>query len=245
MNMRRHEVRWSRGRAARQPARWRRAVRVPLALLCLGGLGSCGGGGGSGSATIGSLPSSSFETQEYSSSYGLGAIHASSAYAEGATGQGVIVAVIDTGIDVDHPEFAGAIHPDSTDIVTDDPQFLDDQDGHGTAVAGVIGARRNGALTHGVAYQSRLLAVRADAIGSCGTMAGCAFTPADVANATDHAVDHNADVINYSLGGASVLDPILEDALERAVDGGVTLVLAAGNEGALEPTFPARFAADA
>jgi hypothetical protein len=42
-----------------------------------------------------------------------------------------------------------------------------------------------------------------------------------------------------------VLDPILEDALERAVDGGVTLVLAAGNEGALEPTFPARFAADA
>jgi subtilisin family serine protease len=192
-------------------------VRVQLALLCLGG---CSGGGGSGSGTIGSLPPSSFETEEYSSNYGLGAIHASSAYAAGATGQGVTVAVIDTGIDVDHPEFAGAIHPDSIDIVTDGPTF-DDDDGHGTAVAGIIGARRNGALAHGVAYQSRLLIVRADAMGSCA--AGCAFAPADVAEATDYTVVHDADVINYSLGGASVLDPTLEDALERAVDAGTIL----------------------
>ena len=175
-------------------------------------MGACGGGGG-GAASVGSLPPSSFETQEYSASYGLGAIHASSAYAGGATGQSVTVAVIDTGIDVDHPEFAGAIHPDSIDIVTGGPTF-DDADGHGTAVAGVIGARRNGALSHGVAYQSQLLVVRADALSSCGP-AGCAFMPADVAVATDHAVDHGARVVNYSLGGASPLDPVLEDALDR------------------------------
>jgi subtilisin family serine protease len=91
------------------------AGRALLAILCLGGSGACGGGGGAGS--VGSLPPSFFETQEYSTSYGLASIHASSAYAGGATGQGVTVAVIDTGVDVDHPEFAGAVHPDSIDIV--------------------------------------------------------------------------------------------------------------------------------
>ena len=238
-------------RLRQDPGRWRKrgarqlllsAGRALLAILCLGGLGACGGGGG-GAASVGSLPPSSFETQEYSASYGLGAIHASSAYAGGATGQSVTVAVIDTGIDVDHPEFANAIHPDSIDIVTGGPTF-DDADGHGTAVAGVIGARRNGALSHGVAYQSQLLVVRADALSSCGP-AGCAFMPADVAVATDHAVDHGARVINYSLGGASPLDPVLESALDRAVDAGVILVMAAGNDGGSEPIFPARFAADA
>jgi hypothetical protein len=215
---------------------------VLLTILCLGGVGACGGGGGSGS--VGSLPPGAFETEEYRANYGLGAIHASSAYAGGATGQGVTVGVIDSGIDVDHPEFAGAIHPDSIDIVTDGPTFVD-ADGHGTAVAGVIGARRNDALAHGVAYQSQLLVVRADAPGSCGTMSGCAFMATDVADATDHAVDHGANVINYSLGGVSALDPTLEAALERATDAGRILVFAAGNESELEPTFPGRFAADA
>jgi hypothetical protein len=240
MDTQRHDLgRWT-VRGARQLMRRRRAGRVLLAILCLGGIGACGGGG---SGSVGSLPPGAFETEEYRANYGLGAIHASSAYAGGATGQGVTVAVIDSGIDVDHPEFAGAIHPDSIDIVTDGPTF-DDENGHGTAVAGVIGARRNGALTHGVAYESRLLVVRADAPNSCGS-GGCAFAPADVADATDHAVTHGAGVINYSLGGASVLDPTLEAALERAADAGRILVFAAGNEGASEPTFPARFAADA
>src|SRR5919106_1730570 len=137
MDTQRHDLgRWT-VRGARQLMRRRRAGRVLLAILCLGGIGACGGGG---SGSVGSLPPGAFETEEYRANYGLGAIHASSAYAGGATGQGVTVAVIDSGIDVDHPEFAGAIHSDSIDIVTDGPTF-DDEDGHGTAGAGGIGAR--------------------------------------------------------------------------------------------------------
>jgi hypothetical protein len=106
----------------------------------------------------------------------------------------------------------------------------------------VIAARRNGALGHGVAFDSKLLAVRADAVGSCP--GSCAFDQADIATATDYAVARGAAVINYSLGGASSLATPLRDAFTRAVDAGIVLVLAAGNEGAAEPSFPGRFAAD-
>ena len=169
-------------------------------------------------------------------------LRAASAYAAGATGRGVTVGVVDTGIDVDHPEFAGQIAAASTNIVSGNPAMVDDIDGHGTAVAGVIAARRNQALTHGVAFQARLLAVRADAAGSCP--GGCAFDQTDLATATDYAVAHGAGVINYSLGGASSLGAPLHDAFGRAVKAGTVLVFAAGNEGAAEPTFPGRFAAD-
>ncbi len=225
--------------------------RSPLpwlfSLTLIGVAAGCGGGGGGGSGGAGgpgvALPASSFETTEYRANYGLGVLRASSAYAAGATGRGVTVGVVDTGIDVDHPEFAGQIAAASTDVVSGNPAQVDDIDGHGTAVAGVIAARRNQVLTHGVAYQAKLLAVRADAPGTCPS--SCAFDQADVAAATDYAVGHGAQVINYSLGGASSLGTTLHDAFARAVDAGTILVLAAGNEGAADPTFPGRFAADA
>ena len=75
--------------------------------------------------------------------------------------------------------------------------------------------------------------------------AACAFDQADVAAATDYAVDQGARVINYSLGGAGSLDGALGDALERAVDAGRIVVLAAGNEGGNDPIFPAIFAGSA
>ena len=115
--------------------------------------------------------------------------------------------------------------------------MVDDVDGHGTAVAGIIAARRNQALSHGVAFDARILAVRADMPGSCAS--GCAFDQADVATATDYAVGRGAGVINYSLGGSTSLGASLEGALARAADAGTILVFAAGNEGAADPTFPA------
>jgi Subtilase family len=214
-----------------------------LVLAMIGGIAGCSGGGGGGGGSAGPTTASFYETTEYRANWGLGALHASSAYAQGATGRGITVGVVDTGIDLDHPEFAGQIASASTDIVSGDPAMVDDIDGHGTAVAGVIAARRNQALTHGVAFQAKLLAVRADTPGSCP--AACAFDHADVAAATDYATAHGATVINYSLGGASSLATPLHDAFARAVDAGRILVLAAGNEGAAEPTFPGRFAADA
>ena len=188
---------------------------------------------------MGNQPRSFFETTEYFANRGLGAINASSAYAAGATGNGVLVGLIDTGIDLDHPEFAGAIDGASTDIVGGGAATLGDVDGHGTAVGGIIAARRNGALAHGVAFDGRLLVVRADAPGSCP--GACAFDQADVARATDYAVDHGARVLNYSMGGTGSLAGPLGDAFARAVSAGRILVLAAGNEGGAEPIFPAIF----
>jgi hypothetical protein len=201
-----------------------------------------GGGGGSGSGGAGPPSPSFFETTEDRANIGLGAIGASSAYAAGATGKGITVGTIDTGIDVDHPEFAGAIAAASTDIVTGSAQFLDDEDGHGTAVAGIIAARRNNRLTHGVAFKATVLAIRADAPGSCAS--GCIFDDADVGAATDYAVEHGANVINYSIGGGNSLSAALADSMAAAVHDGAILVLAAGNGGEPEPTFPARFVLD-
>jgi hypothetical protein len=225
-------VRWPRMRA------WTLVAGCSAVLLSNGC--SLGGGGGGGSGGDVTQPPQAFETEEYRASYGLGAIAASSAYGAGATGRGVRVAVIDTGIDLDHPEFAGAIAGASVDIVTGQFETIDDPDGHGTAVAGLVGARKNDALSHGVAFDARLLVVRADELGSCAT--GCAFASDDVAAATDYALDHGAGVINYSLGGATGLPPVLEAALTRAAEGDALLVFAAGNQGEVDPTFPAQFA---
>ena len=229
-----------RSRTGSRPAGAGWGARLLALALAGAGTGCGGGGGGSGGASSGSF----FETREYQANFGLDAVGASTAYAAGATGRGVMVAVVDTGIDVDHPELAAQIAGGSTNIVTGDPQQVDDIDGHGTAVAGIIAARRNQALSHGVAFNARILAVRADAPGTCASSAGCAFDQADVAAATDHAVARGAPVINYSLGGATSVGASLEGALTRAADAGTILVFAAGNENAAEPTFPARFAAD-
>ena len=219
-------------------------LRFALAILPLVSQSACGGGGGGGGGGSGSFGSpASFETTEYNASYGLGAIGASTAYSVGANGRGVEVGVVDTGIDVDHPEFAGAIDGASIDIISGNASLVDDTDGHGTAVAGVIAARKNDALTHGVAFRSRILAVRADDPGSCATE--CAFFPTDIAAATDYAVARGADVVNYSIGGLNSLSATLQNALANAVDDGAILVFSAGNDSAAEPTLPARFAANA
>jgi hypothetical protein len=214
--------------------------RVSCALAALGLVAGCTGGGGGGSGSTTRHGPGFFETGEYFANAGLDVLGASSAYAAGGTGDGILVGVIDTGIDVAHPEIAGAIDSASTNIVTGNALSLDDVDGHGTAVAGVIAARRNGALAHGVAFDAELLVIRADVPGSCP--GACVFAEADVAAATHYAVDHGARVINYSLGGAGSLDGVLGDALEDAVRAGRVVVIAAGNGGGDDPIFPAIFA---
>jgi hypothetical protein len=216
-----------------------RALALALAL----GLAACGGGGGGGGGGPQPTPGA-FETREYKASWGLGRISASQAYATGASGRGVTVGVIDTGIDTSHPEFAGALSPASINIVSGvgGPAGLADPGGHGTAVAGVIAARKNDRLSHGVAFNARLLVVRADDGTSCAS--GCLFRQSDVARATDHAVDNGARVINLSLGGVASISGALADALARAVNRGAIVVVSAGNGGDSAPSFPARFALD-
>ena len=191
-----------------------------------------------------------FETTEYGQNWAFDRIGAAEAYSRGATGEGVTVAVIDTGIDVDHPELAHAIHPSSTDIVSG-RNDLSGESTHGTLVAGVIAAARDGEGLHGLAFDADLLAIRTDispddfpddnCVGSGDT---CGFYDSQVADAVRYAVANGADIINLSFGGADPSSTI-GDALAEAAAAGVLIVMAAGNDGDATPIWPANFAADA
>ena len=145
-----------------------------------------------------------------------------------STGAGATVAVIDSGVQADHPDLAGRIGP-SYDAVQSDstPQ---DGDGHGTHVMGVVGAATgNGVGVESVAPGATLMAVRVlgdDGGGSIDT----------VARGIDWAREHGADVINLSLGsevplvGAGGGDSF-DAAIRRAIAAGIVVVAAAGNNG--------------
>src|SRR3546814_19730690 len=90
------------------------------------------------------------------------------AYDAGATGDGVIVAILDSGIKTDSPEFSGRISSASRDIAGSPSRGIVDTTGHGTAVAGIVGAARNDSGTMGVAFDSTLLVMPTDAPGKIG-----------------------------------------------------------------------------
>jgi subtilase-type serine protease len=103
---------------------------------------------------------------EYDEQLGLDLINARAAYDLGFTGEGVLVGVLDSGLAIDHPGLAGRISDISLDPFTGGRVTLD-YDGHGTHVAGIIAAARDGVGMHGVAFNARVapfvLAVQSDA----------------------------------------------------------------------------------
>ena len=145
-----------------------------------------------------------------------------------ATGRGVRVAVVDSGIEASHPDLSGQ--------VAFNQNFLDDRptpaEGHGTAVAGIIAARAdNGAGIAGIAPQARLLALRA-----CWQAASdqTLCTGLSLAKALYAAIQQGAHIINMSLGGPD--DRLLALLLDQAQARGVTVVAALPGSGG---PFPA------
>lgn len=217
---------------------------APIAVAFSLAVAACGGGSGGDAPTMPSQepppppppppepPDSVFDTLEFQNNYGLGLINAIPAYEAGGTGQGMAVAVIDTGIDTDHPDLIANTSPFSTDVVARDGLGLEDRDGHGTLVAGVIAAERNGVGMHGVAFDSQIMAIRADDDASCEE--ACEFFDRDIAAGIDHAVASGAKVINLSLGGDG-FGFFTRDAMQRAVAAGILVVIAAGNDGESQP----------
>ena len=134
-------------------------------------------------------------------------------------GPGVPVAVIDTGVDLTHPEFAQ--RPNTTSLNT---QSVGDsqEDFHGTAVASVVGAPVNGVGMVGVYPQASLYAYDADLGGT--------LTNEAVITGINAAASLGRVVINLSLG-ADILDPLLDDALLAAFRSGALIVAASGNTG--------------
>ncbi|MFC7371442.1 S8 family peptidase [Fictibacillus iocasae] len=144
----------------------------------------------------------------------------------------VKIAVVDTGVDYNHPDLAGKVIK-GKDFVTDDNDPMDENK-HGTHVAGIAAAStNNGVGMAGLAPNVQILAERVlDADGS-GTLD-------DVAAGIRHAADSGAQVINLSLGGA-VGTKTLEDAVNYAASKGSVVVAAAGNESTPLPSYPAYY----
>jgi type VII secretion-associated serine protease mycosin len=145
-------------------------------------------------------------------------------------GAGITVAVVDTGMDLGHPDLAGQIV--SGYNVRSPAAPPQDDNGHGTMVGGIIAARTNNALgVVGVAPSARLMPIKVlDSSGS--------GSDADIAVGIDWARTHHAQVINMSLGGIFD-DPMLASAVQQAISAGVVVVAAAGNDGADGVSFPA------
>jgi len=145
------------------------------------------------------------------------------------TGTGIVVAVIDTGIERTHPALAGKVIG-GYDFVDNDGDPMDDH-GHGTHVAGIIAAE--GTVMRGVAPGVRLLAYKVLNAAGRGTTSG-------VIAAIERALDPNgdgdfsdrADIANLSLGDRGRPDDPLARAVDRAVAEGMIVCAAAGNDGA-------------
>jgi hypothetical protein len=169
-----------------------------------------------------------YNDAEYGRSNGAGSHLAISAYNKGATGQGVKIAIVDSGINPDLPEFAGKVDPASRDVAGS--RGITDTGGHGTAVSAVAAAARDGLGTLGVAFDSTILSFNTATPGKCDPEDGCDHSDPNIAQAIDLARTNGAKVINISLGGD---DPsaIVNDAIARAAAAGILVVLSAGNEG--------------
>ncbi len=161
-----------------------------------------------------------FNTTEFQANYGLQSLNAHTAYAQGATGEDILVAIIDDGVDINHPDLDNNISPLSVDIRTGNFADIDTQQTHGTQIAGIIAAERNNTGVHGVAYEAELLVIRAlDAESS---------SIADVAAGIDYARENGAKILNLSVTADSIPGD-LRASLDRAVDAGMLIVISAGN----------------
>ncbi len=183
----------------------------------------------------GGAPRSSFPNDPlFRRQWGLDQINAPQAWRRGARGQGAVIAIIDTGVDLRHPDLRKSLLRgiDLAGGANDCPPGPQDELGHGTAVAGVAAARAHNRIgIAGVAPRAKLMpiafthtadATRPDTFEGFNRRA---------ARAIRYAADHGADVINMSFDASE--DPLfgfrVSHAVRYAARKGVVLVGAAGN----------------
>lgn len=144
----------------------------------------------------------------------------------------IIVAVVDTGVDLNHHDFKNKL-VQGYNVLTDTNKPLDDN-GHGTHVAGIISASTNNTIgIAGVSWNNKIMPIKA--IGAEGT--GSSF---DIAKGIRWAADHGAHVINMSVGNYHP-SGILQEAIRYAYNKGLVLVAASGNDNTSQPSYPAAY----
>jgi subtilisin family serine protease len=185
--------------------------------------------------------------------WGLNTTQAPDAWNAGYTGKGVIVAVIDTGVNYLHSDLGSNIWKNSGEIAgngldddgngyVDDTYGWDfvnrdgdaiDDNGHGSSVAGIIAGLNNGFGVTGVAFDALIMPVKV--LNSSG-----GGNDISVADGIYYAVNNGADVINLSLGGG--YSARIASALQFAFNNGVLICMASGNAAQSQPVYPALFA---
>lgn len=149
-------------------------------------------------------------------------VKAPSAWEETRGNEEILIAIIDTGIDFDHPDLKNKIHSSGRDFVNNDFDPTDDN-GHGTFVAGIAAAETNNREgIAGVAWNCKIIPVKSMEEDGTGYYS-------DIIDGIIWAADNGASVINLSLGG-DVDDPNLKEAVKYAYDKGVVVVASAGND---------------
>jgi len=163
---------------------------------------------------------------------GANMMGAESFWKKGFTGKGIKVAIVDTGIDVNHPFFKDSVVGGYTPFNKGtSPEDYQDHHGHGTHVAGIV---------RQVAPDAQLLAVRVfpNEVGN-----GEAATYDVIADGIRWAIDNGAQVINLSLGGDG-LPSSFKEVFEFGAAKGVLFAMASGNDRSLTPLTPASYAGE-
>ena len=205
-----------------------------------------GGGGGGGGATPTFSPPSFAVSAQYNADYGHAMVGTMLAHDRGYTGSGAVVSIMDSGFDDSHPELNGqflnfynALTAASGAAASGDPT------GHGTWVAGVIGAKLDATNVTGVAPGAQLVGIRiADNSGDFSAMSDVQFK-----NAVDFAIAQGSDFVNNSWGlSAAVgevdattfqtLFPVELQAYRDGVAADMVFVFANGNERDTSPSQP-------
>jgi len=177
-------------------------------------------------------------SSEYLDSWGVTRIGADLAAQGGFTGAGIKVAILDTGIDYNHPDLKDNYRGGYNFVYDNDDPFDDSMSayvptGHGTHVAGIIGARNNGTGVVGVAPDVSLYAVKV-------LNAGLAGDVSDIIAGIEWAIDNKMQIINMSIG-SNLYSEALREACDRAAQAGIILVAAAGNFNDSTIQYPAAF----
>ncbi len=176
------------------------------------------------------LPNDQLYQEEYQ--WNLPAIGTEKGWSISKGDEDVTIAVVDTGVDLDHPDLANRL-VEGYNILGENTN-PDDDNGHGTHVAGIIASETNNREgIAGLTWYNKIMPIKAMSAEGFGTTF-------DIAKGIIWAVDNGADVINLSLGNYKESN-VLKRAIRYAHNNNVVMIAAAGNDGSTQPSYPAAY----